>query len=153
MHAYTPFMKVIIEEKQKEHILRFLTLIRRKRDNPIVARFLPSKYVFSELRLIDCYYITLLQKVKCVVSEKIISDWIYSDAWDCSKASGKEEQEQKDRLTCLAKCQTSSPAVAPHQKAKRESLLLIPIYLQCCLKCCESQTLAKGNCNATVYNY
>ncbi|KAH0729045.1 hypothetical protein KY290_000227 [Solanum tuberosum] len=69
-----------------------------------------------------------------------LSHRIYSD---CSRASGKEEQEQKDMLTCLAKCQTSSPAVAPHQKAKRESLLLIPIYLM----------LAKGNCNATVYNY
>ncbi|KAH0724379.1 hypothetical protein KY285_000220 [Solanum tuberosum] len=51
-----------------------------------------------------------------------ISHRIYSD---CSRASGKEEQEQKDMLTC----QTSSRAVAPHKKAKRESLLLIHIYL------------------------
>uniref|UniRef100_A0A3Q7E8H8 Uncharacterized protein n=1 Tax=Solanum lycopersicum TaxID=4081 RepID=A0A3Q7E8H8_SOLLC len=48
-----------------------------------------------------------------------VSHRIYSD---CSRASGKEEQEHKDMLTCLAKCQTSSPAVAPHKKAKRESL-------------------------------
>ncbi|KAG5628732.1 hypothetical protein H5410_000449, partial [Solanum commersonii] len=69
-------------------------------------------------------YTPFMKEVQSSVSHRI-----YSDAWDCSKASRKEEQEQKDRLTCLAKCQTSSPAVAPHQKAKRESLLLIPIYL------------------------